>query len=147
MRKPTDSRPLRILIAKPGLDGHDRGAKVVAMALRDAGAEVVYLGLRQQIDQILEAAAQEDADVIGLSFLSGTHLPITTQLLESREVRGLSGVPVVVGGTIPPEDAAQLLDQGVAAVYPVGTSLFKVVEGVLAVAESTRGGSDNDRSG
>jgi methylmalonyl-CoA mutase C-terminal domain/subunit len=139
MTASTVTRPPRILIAKPGLDGHDRGAKVVAMALRDAGAEVVYLGLRQQVGQILEAAAQEDVDVIGLSFLSGVHLPITTLVLEERDRRGLAEVPVVVGGAIPPDDAVELLQRGVAAVYPVGTSLHEVVEGVIAIGRRAPG--------
>jgi methylmalonyl-CoA mutase C-terminal domain/subunit len=124
----------RVLLAKPGLDGHDRGVKVIAMALRDAGAEVVYLGLRCTADDILSAAVQEDVAVIGLSFLSGAHVPLTAAVLAGRERFGIADVPVIVGGTIPPADAAELLSLGVAGVFPVGTSLAAVTEAVLALA-------------
>src|SRR5215467_11554832 len=126
-------RAPRVVLAKPGLDGHDRGVKVVAMGLRDAGAEVVYLGLRATPRQIAAAAAAEDADVIGISVLSGAHLAITRELLASlRLVR--ADAPLVVGGTIPARDAAALRDLGVAAVFPAGTPLPAVVAGVLRVA-------------
>jgi methylmalonyl-CoA mutase C-terminal domain/subunit len=130
------SRP-RVLLAKPGLDGHDRGIKVIAMALRDAGAEVVYLGLRRSIDEIVGAAVEEDVDVIGMSVLSGAHLPLATELLDALGAADVS-IPVVVGGTIPPDDVAVLRERGVAAVFPVGTALPDVVGSVLAVATRER---------
>jgi methylmalonyl-CoA mutase, C-terminal domain len=128
-------RRYRIVLAKPGLDGHDRGVKVVALALRDAGAEVVYLGQRLTAAQIAAAAAGEDADLVGISVLSGAHLPIAEQLLAALRAAG-AAVPLVVGGTIPAGDAEQLRRLGVAAVYPAGTPLPDVVAGVLRVAGS-----------
>jgi methylmalonyl-CoA mutase cobalamin-binding domain/chain len=125
--------PPRILLAKPGLDGHDRGIKVVAMALRDAGAEVIYLGLRVPPASIAAAAAAEDADLVGISVLSGAHLPVTRQVLAALRARGLD-IPLVAGGTIPPADASALAKLGVAGVFGVGTPLPRVVEGVLAIA-------------
>jgi len=130
-------RQPRVLLAKPGLDGHDRGIKVIAMALRDAGAEVVYLGLRRTVPEIVQAAIQDDVDVIGISVLSGAHLPLAADLLQARDAEGVH-TPVVVGGTIPDADAATLRELGVAAVYPVGTGLHEVVEGVLALASRER---------
>jgi len=124
---------VRVLLAKPGLDGHDRGVKVVAMALRDAGAEVIYLGQRRTVPQILEAAEQEDVDVIGLSILSGAHMPITEQLLQQRADRTLD-VPIVIGGTIPPADAELLRGSGVEAVFPSGSDLGELVDFVLGLA-------------
>ena len=129
MRRP------RILLAKPGLDGHDRGLKVVAMALRDAGAEVIYLGLRVPVADIAAAAAAEDAAVIGISVLSGAHLPIARQLLAAMRAAGVAA-PLVVGGTVPPRDADALRRLGVAGVFAVGTPLPGVVEGVLKLAGS-----------
>lgn len=129
---------VRVLLAKSGLDGHDRGLKVVAMALRDAGAEVVYLGLRRTPDQILTAARDEGADCIGVSALSGAHLPLARRLLERRSALGLDDIPVVMGGTIPAGDAAALRAAGVAAVFGVGTALDDVVAGVLRVARGRR---------
>jgi methylmalonyl-CoA mutase C-terminal domain/subunit len=123
----------RIVLAKPGLDGHDRGLKVVAMALRDAGAEVVYLGLRVPVADIVAVAVAEDADVIGISVLSGAHLPIAEQLLTAMRAAGVQA-PLAVGGTIPPRDAAALRRLGVAGVFAVGTPLPGVVEGVLRLA-------------
>src|SRR5712692_9373023 len=128
------TRP-RILLAKPGLDGHDRGIKVVAMGLRDAGAEVIYLGLRATPKQIAAAAAAEDADVVGISVLSGAHLAITEELLAALR-RERADAPLVVGGTIPARDADALRELGVAAVFPAGTPLPAVVAGVLQVAAS-----------
>jgi methylmalonyl-CoA mutase C-terminal domain/subunit len=125
--------PPRVLLAKPGLDGHDRGIKVIAMALRDAGAEVIYLGLRRSAEEIVRAAIDDDVDVIGISVLSGAHLSLARQLVSTCEAQGV-GVPVVVGGTIPAADVPALLELGVAAVYPVGSSLGAVVAGVLAAA-------------
>jgi len=126
--------PTRVLLAKPGLDGHDRGIKVVAMALRDAGAEVVYLGLRRTPEEIWRAAVDEDADVVGISVLSGAHLALTEDLLAERARLG-AATPVVVGGTIPAEDAEALRALGVEAVHPVGSRLTDVVASVLALGE------------
>jgi len=123
------------VLAKPGLDGHDRGLKVVAMALRDAGAEVIYLGLRVPVADIVAAAVAEDADVVGISVLSGAHLPIAEQLLTAMRASGVE-VPLAVGGTIPPRDAAALRRLGVAGVFAVGTPLPGVVEGVLMLASA-----------
>lgn len=115
------------MIAKPGLDGHDRGAKVVARALRDAGMEVVYTGLRQSPEQIVAAAAQEDVDVIGLSILSGAHLPICRRVLELLKQKGMEQVRVFVGGIIPAQDIAELKRLGVAEVFLPGSSTQDVV--------------------
>ena len=123
----------RIVLAKPGLDGHDRGIKVIAMALRDAGAEVIYLGLRRSVPEIVAAAVEDDADVIGISVLSGAHLALANDLLRALDAEGVD-VPVAGGGTIPEADAAALRQAGVAAVYPVGAGLDEVVNGVLALA-------------
>jgi methylmalonyl-CoA mutase C-terminal domain/subunit len=131
----------RVVLAKPGLDGHDRGIKVVGMALRDAGFEVVYLGLRVTAEQAVAAAAAEDADVIGLSVLSGVHLAATDELVAECRRVGLDDVVVVVGGTIPPQDVPRLLSSGADAVYPVGTSLEDVVTGVRGLVDSMRGAS------
>jgi methylmalonyl-CoA mutase, C-terminal domain len=131
-------RPARVVLAKPGLDGHDRGIKVVAMALRDAGAEVIYLGLRRSPAEIVRAASEDDADVIGLSILSGAHLALSKELLAERSAQRLDDVPVVVGGTIPAGDADELRRAGVAAVLPVGTSLNHAVATVLSLAETRR---------
>jgi methylmalonyl-CoA mutase, C-terminal domain len=131
MRRP------RVLLAKPGLDGHDRGIKVVAMALRDAGAEVVYLGLRRTVPEIVAAAIEDDVDVIGISVLSGAHLRLATDLIQARDAQGVD-VPIVLGGTIPEADGERLREAGVAAVYPVGSRLNDVVDGVLALAARQR---------
>jgi methylmalonyl-CoA mutase, C-terminal domain len=128
------SRP-RVVLAKPGLDGHDRGIKVVAMGLRDAGAEVIYLGLRVTAAQIAAIATAEDADLVGISILSGAHLEITRQVLAAMQAADLQ-VPLVVGGTILPADALTLREIGVAGVFPVGTALPDVVRDVLAMAEA-----------
>lgn len=122
-------------MAKPGLDGHDRGAKVVAFALRDAGCEVIYLGLRSTAAEIMAAAADEDVDVIGASILSGAHLALAADLLVERSRHGLDEVPVVVGGIVPPGDVDQLLDLGVADVFPAGTALADVVARILNLAD------------
>jgi methylmalonyl-CoA mutase C-terminal domain/subunit len=116
-----------VLVAKPGLDGHDRGAKVIARALRDAGMEVIYTGLRQTPEMIVNAALQEDTQVIGLSILSGAHNAIVPRVMELLRERGMMDVLVVVGGTIPDEDAARLRDAGVAAVFQPGASLEAIV--------------------
>ena len=122
-----DSR-IRVLVAKPGLDGHDRGAKVIARALRDAGMEVVYTGLRQTPDMIVNAALQEDVQVIGLSILSGAHNAIVPRVLELLKEKGMTDVLVIVGGIVPDEDAAELKRLGVGAVFQPGASLEAIVE-------------------
>jgi methylmalonyl-CoA mutase C-terminal domain/subunit len=122
------NKPIRVLVAKPGLDGHDRGAKVIARALRDAGMEVIYTGLRQTPEMIVNAALQEDAQVIGLSILSGAHNAIVPRVMELLREKGMAGVLVVVGGTVPDQDAAALKAQGVAAVFQPGASLDGIVE-------------------
>jgi methylmalonyl-CoA mutase, C-terminal domain len=119
--------PIRVLVAKPGLDGHDRGAKVIARALRDAGMEVIYTGLRQTPEMIVNAALQEDVDCIGLSILSGAHNVIVARVLALLKERGASDVLVVLGGTIPGQDIAALKVQGVAEVFGPGTSLESTV--------------------
>ena len=119
---------IRVLIAKPGLDGHDRGAKVIARALRDAGMEVIYTGLRQTPEMIVNAALQEDVQVIGLSILSGAHNAIVPRMIELLREKGMTGVLVILGGIIPDEDAAQLKQQGVAAVFQPGASLEEIAE-------------------
>jgi methylmalonyl-CoA mutase C-terminal domain/subunit len=121
-------RALRILIAKPGLDGHDRGAKVVAHALRDAGMEVIYTGLHQSVEGIVQAALQEDVDVIGLSIMSGAHLPLCRKLMDQLKAKGLQEKQVVVGGVIPKKDIPPLKEMGVAAVFPGGTSFSEIVQ-------------------
>jgi methylmalonyl-CoA mutase C-terminal domain/subunit len=118
---------IRVLVAKPGLDGHDRGAKVIARALRDAGMEVIYTGLRQTPEMIVNAALQEDVQVIGLSILSGAHNAIVPRILELMRAREMSDVLLVLGGIIPDEDAAELKRQGVAAVFQPGASLDSII--------------------
>jgi methylmalonyl-CoA mutase, C-terminal domain len=129
-----DERRIRVLIAKPGLDGHDRGAKVVAYALRDAGMEVIYTGLRQNVEHIAEVALQEDVDAIGLSILSGAHLPLTRRLKEALGERA-DQVAILVGGTITPQEVPAMLEAGATAVFPTGTALAEVVSGVRAAVE------------
>jgi methylmalonyl-CoA mutase C-terminal domain/subunit len=127
-------RRTRVVIAKPGLDGHDRGAKVVARALRDAGMEVIYTGLRQSPEQIVAATAQEDADVIGLSILSGAHLPICRRVLELLRERGMDSVRVFVGGIIPSQDIPVLKELGVAEVFLPGASTQDVIRAIEGIA-------------
>ncbi|HEY3122423.1 MAG TPA: cobalamin B12-binding domain-containing protein [Vicinamibacteria bacterium] len=123
----TSIRRIRVLIAKPGLDGHDRGAKVVARALRDAGMEVIYTGLRQTPEQIVAAAQQEDVEAVGLSILSGAHLPICRRVLELLHEKGMDAVRVFVGGIIPAQDVAELKRMGVSEVFLPGASTQDVV--------------------
>jgi methylmalonyl-CoA mutase C-terminal domain/subunit len=132
-------QPIRVLVAKPGLDGHDRGAKVIARALRDAGMEVIYTGLRQTPEMIVNAALQEDVQVIGLSILSGAHNAIVPRVMELLREKDMMDVRVVVGGIIPDDDAAALKKLGVAAVFQPGASLDAIVEFIRAhVAEASR---------
>jgi methylmalonyl-CoA mutase C-terminal domain/subunit len=132
----TEQRKVRVLIAKPGLDGHDRGAKVIARALRDAGMEVIYTGLRQSPEQIVAAAAQEDADVIGLSILSGAHLPICRRIVELLHERGMDGVRLFVGGIIPAQDLPELKQLGVADVFLPGASTRDVIRAIESAASA-----------
>ncbi len=136
-----NDRPIRVLIAKPGLDGHDRGAKVVALALREAGMEVIYTGLHRTVDQIVEAAVQEDVDVIGLSILSGAHLPISEKLLAKMREAGIGQVPVVVGGNVPQRDHEKLHALGIAGVYATSSDLGEISKAVREIAEKVRAGS------
>jgi methylmalonyl-CoA mutase C-terminal domain/subunit len=120
--------PARVLVAKPGLDGHDRGAKLVARTLRDAGFEVIYTGIRQRPAEIAAVALQEDVQVVGLSVLSGAHLGLTEKTVTALREAGAGHIQVVVGGTIPSKDVQRLLDAGVTAVFPTGTPLTDLVE-------------------
>lgn len=122
----SERRP-RVLIGKPGLDGHDRGAKVTARALRDAGMEVIYTGLRQTPEMVVEAALQEDVDAIGLSILSGAHMLLMARIMELMVEKGMSDVPVFLGGIVPDEDVPRLRAMGVTAVFGPGTSLDDVI--------------------
>jgi methylmalonyl-CoA mutase C-terminal domain/subunit len=128
MSEPTAVKKLRVVIAKPGLDGHDRGAKVIARALRDAGMEVIYTGLRQTPEQIVGAALQEDADVIGLSILSGAHMHICPRVMELLKEKGLDHVLVVIGGIIPDVDLPKLREMGVKGIFLPGTPMQHIVD-------------------
>jgi len=121
-------RKIRVVIAKPGLDGHDRGAKIIARALRDAGMEVIYTGLHQTPEQIVETAIQEDADAVGVSILSGAHMTLVPRIVEGLRDRDAGDVLVVVGGTIPPDDADELKARGVAAVFGPGATTTEIVD-------------------
>ncbi len=125
-----NTTPIRVLVAKPGLDGHDRGAKVIARALRDAGMEVIYTGLRQTPEMIAEAALQEDVDVVGLSILSGAHNALVPRVMELLSAKGLSDVKVFLGGIVPDEDIAALTAQGVAGVFGPGASTEAIIQAV-----------------
>ena len=133
------SNPIvRVLLAKLGLDGHDRGVKIVARSLRDAGMEVVYLGMRVTPDQVAQAALQEDVDVIGISILSGAHMRLIPRLTQALQNRGiLEDILLVVGGTIPDEDVAPLQDLGVDGVFPVGTYTGTMIDFIESRAKST----------
>jgi methylmalonyl-CoA mutase C-terminal domain/subunit len=128
---------VRVLIAKPGLDGHDRGAKIVARALRDAGFEVIFTGIRQRVEAIVATALQEDVAVVGLSILSGAHVGLTTRVIEGLQKAGADDIAVVVGGTIPAADVPRLRAAGAAAVYPTGTPLEDILVGVRKLAMET----------
>ncbi|MET9830803.1 cobalamin B12-binding domain-containing protein [Streptomyces sp. NPDC006385] len=125
--------PVRVLVAKPGLDGHDRGAKLVARGLRDAGFEVVFTGIRRRVDDIAATAVQEDVALVGLSILSGAHLALTRRTLQALRAAGADDIPVVVGGTIPAGDVARLREAGAAAVFPTGTPLDAIVADIRAL--------------
>jgi methylmalonyl-CoA mutase C-terminal domain/subunit len=126
--------PIRVLIAKPGLDGHDRGAKVVARALRDAGMEVIYAGLRQTPEEIVRAALEEDVDLIGLSILSGAHMALFPRILALLKEQGGTAIPVFAGGIIPDEDARRLKKAGIRAIFGPGTSLEEIVSTAQTLA-------------
>ncbi|MCK6577933.1 MAG: cobalamin B12-binding domain-containing protein [Anaerolineae bacterium] len=130
---------IRVLIAKPGLDGHDRGAKVIARALRDAGMEVIYTGLRQTPEMIAEAALQEDVDVVGLSILSGAHMALVPRIREVMDQHDLRDVPLLVGGIIPDEDKAQLEAMGVRGIFGPGTNTHDIVTFIRQIAAAKQG--------
>lgn len=127
----------RVLVAKPGLDGHDRGAKIVARALRDAGFEVIYTGIRQKVEDIVSIAVQEDVAAVGLSILSGAHVALTTKVVEALRAADAGDIDVIVGGTIPQSDVPKLLAAGAAAVFPTSTPLDELVAGVRKLTENT----------
>jgi methylmalonyl-CoA mutase C-terminal domain/subunit len=131
-----NEKKIRVLVAKPGLDGHDRGAKVIARALRDAGMEVIYTGLRQTPEQIIQAAIQEDVDAIGLSILSGAHMHLFPRILELKREQKLDDVMVFAGGIIPDHDIPKLKEAGIAEIFPPGSSLEEIVEFVRANART-----------
>jgi methylmalonyl-CoA mutase C-terminal domain/subunit len=134
MSKTATPPPIRVLIAKPGLDGHDRGAKVVARALRDAGMEVIYAGLRQTPEEIVESAIEEDVDLIGLSCLSGAHMALFPRVLKLLKARKVRDVPVFAGGIIPDDDAKRLRKIGIKAVFGPGTTLEEIVRTARGIA-------------
>jgi methylmalonyl-CoA mutase, C-terminal domain len=129
-------RKIRVLVAKPGLDGHDRGAKVVARALRDAGMEVIYTGLRQTPEMVAEAALQEDADAIGLSILSGAHMALVPRILDLLKANGQEHVKVFLGGIIPDEDVPRLMEMGVVGVYGPGTVTEDIIRDIRQAVQS-----------
>ena len=133
----TAERKIRILVAKPGLDGHDRGARVIAYGLRDAGLEVVYTGLRQSPAQIAMAAVQEDVDAIGLSILSGAHLSLTRRVIAKLKEQGADDILLLVGGVVPEEDIPELKEMGVAEVFIAGTPIAKISEFIQANVADT----------
>ena len=126
----TEERKIRVLVAKPGLDGHDRGAKVVARALRDAGMEVIYTGIRQTPEMIAEAAVQEDVDVVGLSILSGAHMDLFPIIIELLKSKGMTNVMVLAGGIIPEEDIPAMKQMGIKAVFGPGTHTNEIVDAI-----------------
>jgi len=133
----TEAKKIRILLAKPGLDGHDRGVKVIAQALLEAGFEVIYTGLHQTVEQIVQAALHEDPDVIGLSILSGAHLPICEKLITKLRQSGLGDIPLVIGGVIPDEDQEKLRAMGVLTIYTAGSKFDQIAKELERIA-STR---------
>jgi methylmalonyl-CoA mutase C-terminal domain/subunit len=128
-------KKIKIIVGKPGLDGHDRGAKIIALALRDAGMEVIYTGLHQTIEQIVKTAVQEAVDIIGLSIMSGAHIPISEKLLELMQAQGIEEIPVVVGGVIPKQDIPKLKALGIKGVYPGGTPFDEIVAGIQQIVD------------
>jgi len=129
-RSTSTDKKIRVLVAKPGLDGHDRGAKVVARALRDAGMEVIYTGLRQTPEMIAEAALQEDVDVVGLSILSGAHMALAPRIMDLLKANGQTHVRVFIGGIVPDEDVSRLMEMGIAGIYGPGASTEDIVKDI-----------------
>jgi methylmalonyl-CoA mutase, C-terminal domain len=130
-------RKIRVVVAKPGLDGHDRGAKIIARALRDAGMEVIYTGLHQTPEQIVETVIQEDADAVGLSILSGAHMTLVPRIVELLKAQGIDDVLVTVGGTIPSDDIAPLKELGVAEVFTPGAPTQDIIDFIRSAVESS----------
>lgn len=128
-----DEYMIRVLIGKPGLDGHDKGARTVAMALKDAGMEVIYTGRRQSVDQIIHTAIQEGVDIIGLSILSGVHIEIAEELMVKMKEKAIEGIPVVMGGVIPKSDIPVLKSMGVREIYPIGSTFDEIVQGIRRI--------------
>ena len=138
---PASEKKIRVVVAKPGLDGHDRGAKIIARALRDAGMEVIYTGLHQTPEQIVETVIQEDADAVGLSILSGAHMTLVPRVMELLSEQGIDDVVVTVGGTIPSDDVAELKRRGIAEVFTPGASTQEAVDFIRqAVAQRSSTG-------
>ena len=135
------TRPYRVVVAKPGLDGHDRGAKVISMALRDAGFEVIYTGLHQTPEQVVEAVIQEDADAVGLSLLSGAHMTLFPRVIDALKARGADDVLVFGGGIIPDADIPKLGDLGVAKIFTPGASIASITEWLEAALDEREGAS------
>lgn len=131
-------RKIRVVVAKPGLDGHDRGAKIIARALRDAGMEVIYTGLHQTPEQIVETVVQENADAVGLSILSGAHMTLVPRILELLHEQHVDDLVITLGGTIPPDDVAELKQLGVAEVFTPGTSTEAAVEFIASAVAAAR---------
>jgi methylmalonyl-CoA mutase cobalamin-binding domain/chain len=132
----SSEKKIRVVVAKPGLDGHDRGAKIIARALRDAGMEVIYTGLHQTPDQIVETVIQEDADAVGLSILSGAHMTLVPRILELLREQGIDDVVITVGGTIPSDDVVELKQLGVAEVFTPGASTQQVIDFIRGAVRS-----------
>ena len=137
-----DERKIRVVVAKPGLDGHDRGAKIIARALRDAGMEVIYTGLHQTPEQIVATVIQEDADAVGLSVLSGAHMTLVPRVVELLREQGVDDVVITVGGTIPADDVPELKELGVAEVFTPGASTDEIVEFVRGAVAQGAGAPD-----
>ena len=136
MSVPTSQKKIRVVVAKPGLDGHDRGAQIIARALRDAGMEVIYTGLHQTPEQIVETVIQEDADAVGLSILSGAHMTLVPRIVDLLREQEAGDVIVTVGGTIPADDIPQLKDLGVAAVFTPGAPTQDIIDFITSAVES-----------
>jgi len=132
MSASSPTQKIRVVVAKPGLDGHDRGAKIIARALRDAGMEVIYTGLHQTPEQIVETVVQEDADAVGLSILSGAHMTLVPKIVEMLRAQGIDDVVVTVGGTIPADDIPQLKELGVAAVFTPGAPTQEIIDFLIS---------------
>ena len=141
MAAPTSTKKIRVVVAKPGLDGHDRGAKIIARALRDAGMEVIYTGLHQTPEQIVETVLQEDADAVGLSILSGAHMTLVPKVIELLREQDAGDVVVTVGGTIPAQDIEELKELGVAEVFTPGATMVSITEWLAAALDQREAAS------